>query len=268
MNEEKSVLVCGIGETASAVARMLYKEGCPTAIHQESPPGDLRRRMCFADAWFDGSSTLDGVEARRVKTAADFIAGLRSREFIPILSQPIEDVSGRWPWDVLVDARLDETPRQLIGLADVSIGLGRGFEPGVDCDLAIETDEPDPGALVRAGAVPVRRTATDLDGEILRSECAGVFLTKATIGAVVASGEILGSVAGEFVRAPISGRIGGLARHGIAVTRGAELVEIVGSNARPVVGVTRRNHLISRGVAFAIEMECSGWEPVSFEDWM
>jgi len=68
MSNQSNVLVCG--PTASAAARMLLLSGYPIALHQAAPPPVLRRKMAYADAWFDKNATLEGVEARRVKTGA------------------------------------------------------------------------------------------------------------------------------------------------------------------------------------------------------
>ena len=63
MSDQTCVLVAGIEETASAVAGMLLLSGYAVAIHQQTPPTMLRRKMAFADAWYEGAATLDGVQA-------------------------------------------------------------------------------------------------------------------------------------------------------------------------------------------------------------
>ena len=89
MNDQKCVLVFGIDETASAVARMLLLSGYSVAIHQPTPPTTLRRKMAFADAWYDGAAMLDGVQARRADLSSDFLIGLGNRMFIPVLTHPL-----------------------------------------------------------------------------------------------------------------------------------------------------------------------------------
>ncbi len=132
MSEETCILVCGVGETASAVARRLFAEDRAVAIHQATPPRTLRRKMAFSDAWFDGAASLDGVEARRADLSSEFLLGLRARQFIPLLTQRFADVVERWPWDVIVTARgEDGSPGDyLADLADLTIGLGAGFRRG------------------------------------------------------------------------------------------------------------------------------------------
>ena len=51
------------------------------------------------------------------------------------------------------------------------------------------------------------------------------------------------------------------------IGRGAPIVEIALSRKARVAGISDKNQLVSRGVAFALEMETEGWEPFSFENW-
>lgn len=72
MSDQTCVLVVGIAETASALARMFLLSGYAVAIHQQTPPTMLRRKMAFADAWYEGAAILGGVPARRADASSDF----------------------------------------------------------------------------------------------------------------------------------------------------------------------------------------------------
>jgi xanthine dehydrogenase accessory factor len=270
MSTENCILVCGIDETASAVARRLFLQGYAVAIQQERPPDILRRATTFADAWFDGFSTLEGVDARRARNGAEFLGTLRSGQFIPILRQPFVHAAERWPWDAIVATRASGAPARLLSLAETTVGLGEGFVAGLDCDFVVEVEGPDPGAIVRAGPAPERRRAPARADKFSRREIpavgSGVFRTGKAIGETVQQGEILGAVGGAILRAPVDGRIDGLARNGRSVEHGVTVAEIVDANA-PTVGVPRRAELVARGVAFALEMEFEGWAPAPFEEW-
>jgi xanthine dehydrogenase accessory factor len=273
MSEQICVLVCGIGETASAIARRVFAEDRAVAIHQPTPPRTLRRRMAFSDAWYDGATSLDGVEARRADLSSEFLLGLQTRQFIPILTQRFSDVIERWPWDVIVASRMDEVAsiEDIKNCADLTIGLGAGFIAGTDCDIVIETEGSDPGAIIRSGSVPKRGVRGMRDDTANRYDISaptsGLFQPSKIIGAFVEAGEALGAIGDSVVQASASGRIKGLVRKGQAVLAGSMIGEIITSNAAPVAGVSRRNQLISRGVSFAIEAESCGWTPFSFETW-
>jgi len=270
MSTENCILVCGIDATASAVARRLFLQGYAVALQQDAPPEILRRGATFADAWFDGFASLEGVDARRARSSEEFLSTLRSGQFIPILRQPFDHAVERWPWDAIVATKNSNAPSQLLSLAETTVGLGAGFVAGLDCDFAIEVDGPDPGAVVRARPVPARRAIGARDENFPRREIpavgSGVFRTGKAIGETVQQGEVLGAVGGAILRAPVNGRIDGLLRNGRAVAHGATVAEIVDPNI-PATGVSRRCELVARGVAFALEMEFEGWPLLSFEDW-
>jgi xanthine dehydrogenase accessory factor len=267
-NIDTSILVCGIGEIASAAARRLFAEGYAVALHQETPPRTLWRGMAFADAWFDGGARMDGFEARCIEKKVEFLYGLRGRSFIPVLRRPFADVVEMWSWDIVVAASDSGLkPRLLKGQADITIGLGPPFTAGDDCDMVLEIDGPDPGAIIRNGRPPERRPrGVDVDfadGCPVITPVAGRFTSVQVIGEAVQSGELLGFIGGMPVPAPLAGKLRGLVRPGSDVAAGTTVAEIA-----PVshsLRAARRYQLIARSVSFAIEMETGGWTPVPFE---
>lgn len=269
MNKEKCLLVCGAGERGSAVARRLLGEGYAVVLHQEATPRILRRRMCFADAWFDGATTLGAVEARLVRSPKDFLCGMQTRQFIPILLRPFAEVVERWPWDAIIAAPDpgDRPPPRLVDLAELTIGVGSGFVAGADCDLVVWTEEPDPGAVLRDGdAPPQRRIEYDrraLEYWDVIAPVDGAFAAAQPIGAKVVAGDLLGRIGETAIRAPVAGRISGLARPELSWLAGMPVAEIATAEAAPVAGVGERNKLIARGVSFAIEVEAQGFAPVA-----
>ena len=270
MSKEKTVLVCGVGETASASARRLFLEGYSVTLFRTTAPRVLRRRMGFSDAWYNSFAQLEGVEARRADVSGEFLLGLQTRSFIPLLRQQFQDVIGFWPWDVIVAVEEDAepTPTGLRDLAALTIGIGPGFSAGVNCDLVVETEGADPGAILRAGETAQARRPAPEDSAFVLAPHKGLFRASVSIGLTVEAGEPVGFVGDTPVVAPAGGRLRGVARREEAVTEDAPLAEIAFSRTTQVAGVSERNQLVSRGVAFAIEMESEGWEPFSFEKWM
>lgn len=264
------VLILGIGETASAIARELFLADHIVALHQASPPPNLRRKMAFSDAWFDGSSVLEGVEARRADLVAEFMLGLRSRMFIPVLTHSLSQIIERWPWEVVVDADMAGKKEQtnIKNLAGLTIGVGVGSLAGETCDLSIDAHGNDPGAIRRPGDPVATAKAGDDAGDdspILEAGVAGIFSAAKDIGNIVEAGEAFGCIDGVPAPAPYSGRIRGLVKDGRAVAIGTPIADISASTGAQVAGMTRRNRLIARGVAFAIEMHAEGWTPFSWD---
>ncbi len=268
MTDQISILVFGIDETASAVARMLLLSDYAVAIHQPTPPTTLRRKMAFADAWHDGAAMLDGVQARRADLSSDFLIGLRNRTYIPVLVQTFGDVE-RWAWDVIVDAKSPGERREPIkNLAELTIALGTGSVAGADCDLVIEAFGPNAGAIIRSGAArsSSKNKGNDMHGaqHAIAPET-GIFNTERMIGERVTAKEPLGLIGSMPVLSPVAGRIRGLQRNGRSVCAGEAVADISTMAAAQVSGCGKTNQLIARGVAFAIETEFNESPPVSLD---
>jgi xanthine dehydrogenase accessory factor len=229
--------------------------------------------MAFADAWFDGAATLDGMEARRADLNAEFYLGLGTRAFIPVLTHPFLDVSSRWPWDVIIGSRSGDEPVEgrLKNLAAFTIGLGAGFTAGSDCDIAVDVDGPDYGATFRKSTVPLPRSrpgkATAKETLDLTAPAAGLFYPSKGIGSFVDAGEPIGFIGEAIIRAPGSGRICGLIRKGRAVVAGTPVAAITRSNTARVSGISNQNQLVASGAAFAVEMEIAGCQTIEIEAW-
>jgi xanthine dehydrogenase accessory factor len=272
MSDDTSILVLGMDELASAVARKLHLAGYAVAIHQPTPPRTIRRRMAFVDAWTDGACAFEGVETQRADKTKDLLAALRGGAYIPLLRHPFEEITARWPWDVIVDARerASGALEKLRQHSDFTIGLGRGFCAADHCDVVIDIGGRDPGAVLRQGSIVRKECTEDArfgDGRMVVAPRHGVFQSAKRICEPIKKGEIIGSVGAAPVAAPASGRLRGLARDA-AVTKGAEIAEIVSSPTAEIVGVTRRDRLIARSVAFVIEMERAGHAPITLENFL
>jgi len=270
MSEQQScILVLGADPLASAAARLLFLAGYGVAMQGRGAPKVLRRQMSFADAWSKGEATLDGVTARRVRSDIEFVIGLRRKAFIPVLAPPFAGASERWSWDAIVDGRTESERADDNFRADapVRIGLGAGFIAGADCDLVIATEGPDPGAVIRKGAVPGKILSPGDRGleERIVTPVAGVFVTNREIGERTREGGVLGYVEGSMVReeiaAPFAGLILGLLPPGAAVSAYDAVAELSLRFATPYSGVSGADQLLARAVHFALEMELNGWEP-------
>jgi xanthine dehydrogenase accessory factor len=146
MDENLCLLVLGVGPVALTVARAALLGGMSVALyaeHFQAPEDRL---------------SVEGVEVRLARDKTTFLAGLRQKAFIPVLIRNLANNVERWPWDVLVDARVSEGAARLPHgfSATLRIALGAGPVAGVDCDLVVVVDGPDPGALIRKGAAPAR----------------------------------------------------------------------------------------------------------------
>lgn len=272
MSEQSSILVLGLGPIASATARLLFLAGFSVAIDQAQDPKILRRKMSFADCWGGANACLDGVDALTARRENEFLAGLRQKEFVPVLTRPIAGAVERWPWDFVIDASRESgaaAPPLLdapfrIGLSDGGPG---GPVAGEDCDLVIATEGPDPGALLRAGPAPKTVSRAEIgfvSGGLVASPTTGRFRAESVIGAAVEKGQALGHVGAAPILAPRAGRLVGLRRPGAGVAAGEWVAEVAHDPQTPFAGVGKREQQIARAALFAVQMEVNGWEPVAF----
>jgi xanthine dehydrogenase accessory factor len=215
--------------------------------------------MALSDAWYDGSATLDGVEARRADRADALLRGMRSMAYLPVLPHPADKVP-RWRWDIVVDARAapDHATRRIKGLAALTISLVPGVVAGSDCDLAIETGGPNPGAVIKVGSALTTPRSARWENPI-SAPATGHFMAKCRIGDKVARGDVLGFVGVFPVMAADSGRMLGLVRDGHPVTAGDIIAEITSNPATLVSGIANPDQMMARAVEFAIELEVRGW---------
>jgi xanthine dehydrogenase accessory factor len=260
-----TVLVRGSGDVGSAVAVVLRRAGYGVAIHEVAAPAAPRRGMAFADAVFDGECALDGVLARRVEVAA--LAGSGAGEAIAVCVAPLREVLDAMRPDVLVDARMRkrERPERQIDLAALTIGLGPSFVAGETTHLAIETQwGEDLGSVLEDGATRAlggepRSFAGHGRERFVYAPVAGVLCTSASIAQRVRAGDVVATIGEDRLEAPLDGILRGLTHDGVAVARGAKVLEVdPRGDVSKVVGIGERPRRIAEGVLRAIEQAGPG----------
>ena len=244
------------------MAHQLYRAGARVLLCDVARPTHARRGMSFIDALFDGEALLEGVVARRVTTLRAAAEVWNGGDAIPIVSLPEQDLRAL-EFDVAVDAtmRRDAEPVDRRSLAAMTVGLGPGFAPGLNCDVAIETQWGDAlgdvlrdrGTASLAGGPPL------LDGvgreRFVFAGRAGLWRTDAAIGQRVAAGEVVGSIDAAPVRAPLNGSLRGLTRNGLEVAADDSIVEVDPRRPPEVFGLGTRPRAVARGVCAALGLE-------------
>jgi xanthine dehydrogenase accessory factor len=258
----RTVLVRGSGDIGSAVAHCLFTAGYAVILHDGPAPAAPRRGMAFTDAIFDGAATLSGVEGRRVNDLTALSPLLEAHGCVPIVVVPFDETLAAVSPGVLVDARMRKraVPEAQMSLAALTIGLGPNFVAGETTHLVIETSWGERlGALVTAGpSAPLAGEPRTYGGHardrFIYAPAAGVFRTQCSIADVVAAGQVVATLDGVDLAAPLSGILRGLVRDGVPVEAGAKCVEVDprGDSAH-VLGIGERPGTIARGVLAAIE---------------
>ena len=189
--------------------------------------------MAFHDALFEDRIEVDGIKGARAETAAEISSvPAISRQVAATPLRPADLIAMR-KFDALVDARMQKyrATSDLRGMAEVTVGLGPNFEPGFNCDVAIETHPSKPGIIVESGKTrPPDGLASNL-GEagkerFVYSRLDGTWRTPLDVGAQVHKGVATGNHAGVPVFASMDGVLRGIARDGTFAPKGVKLVEI------------------------------------------
>jgi xanthine dehydrogenase accessory factor len=257
-----TVLVRGSGDVGSAVAVVLHRAGIGVAIHEVAAPSAPRRGMAFADAVFDGETSLDGLVARRVDDVASLAQTVASGS-IPVTTAPLDDVLAALAPDVLVDARMRKraVPEPQLHLAPLTIGMGPNVVAGETTHLAIETQWGEHlGAVLEAGATrALGGEPRSFEGHgrdrFVYAPVDGVLRTAARIAQRVSAGEVVATVGDEPLHAPLDGILRGLTHDGVEVAAGTKVVEVdPRGDVSKVTGLGARPRRIGEGVLRAIEV--------------
>jgi xanthine dehydrogenase accessory factor len=251
------VLVRGTGDIGSAIALALFRDGYPVLLHDGTAPATMRRGMAFADAVFDGTAVLDGVTARRVDLSPALVDMLMTRDAVIVTCAPFQDVLGATTWSAIIDARLRKRtkPTPLLGLAPITIGVGPNFVAGETVNFAIETSlDGRQGMIVESGPTsPLAGGPLPLGGvgreRFIYAPVSGRLRTTVRIGAAVAMGAVVATIADTVLVAPLAGVIRGLTHDDVAVASGAKVAEIdPRGDPSKVFGVSERPRCIAEGV--------------------
>jgi xanthine dehydrogenase accessory factor len=230
--EDTLVLVRGGGDLGTGVAHRLHRCGFTVMVTELAQPLCVRRAVCFGEAVYSGSVTVEGVTARR---ADDPMIGMAytAMDEVPVVIDADNEVVGRMRPPIVVDARL---AKQNLGTrsrdAPLVVGLGPGFTAGRDCRVVIETNRGH-----NLGRVYWEGTAEADTGEpepvrgfmgerVLRAPADGIFQAQREIGDLVQPGDVLGRVGDAPVTAQFAGVVRGLLHTGLPVTAGLKVGDL------------------------------------------
>ncbi|HIQ05263.1 MAG TPA: EF2563 family selenium-dependent molybdenum hydroxylase system protein [Anaerolineae bacterium] len=253
------VLIKGAGDLATGVAYRLHKIGFPVVMTELPRPMVVRRAVSFAQAVFDGETTVEGIIARRVATP-DEVANLLADGVIPVLVDPQAACRQTLAPVVMVDAIMAKrnTGTRIVD-ALLVIALGPGFQAGVDCHAVIETNRGHwLGRVIWKGsAQPNTGTPGLVAGRqaerVLRSPTEGYVRPLHSIGDRVAEGEIVATVAGQEVMAPFDGVLRGLIHESVPVKAGMKIGDVdPRSEASYCFSISEKSLAIGGGVIEAI----------------
>jgi xanthine dehydrogenase accessory factor len=226
---EQLVVVRGGGDLATGAVWRLWRARFPVVVCELAQPLTVRRTVSVSSAVSTGSTDVEGMPARLATSAAEALQIAGSGVVAVMVSPGLPALQP----DVVIDARLAKRNIDTsIDDAALVVGLGPGFEAGVDVHAVVETMRgPRLGRVLWTGSAAADTGVPgDIGGRaaerVVRAPAPGEVSWVVDIGARVASGQTLGRVAGHVLSAPFDGIVRGLIAPGTAVPCGLKIADV------------------------------------------
>lgn len=261
--KELVIAIKGAGEMATGIATRLFQANFKHIFMVEiKNPMAVRRRVSFCEAIHDGTIEVEGVRAKKVLDMSE-IPRVWANNCIPVLVDPgwksIETIRPQVVVDAIIAKKNLGTRKED---APLVIGLGPGFEAGLDVHKVIETLRGhNLGRIIDKGCPapntgipgPIKGYTSE---RVLRAPCLGTFTAHIPLGAMVKKNEIIGHVGNQPVIATIDGILRGLIRDNTRVKEGLKIGDIDPRGNRDyVTSISEKARAIGGGVLEAILRE-------------
>lgn len=228
----ETIIIRGGGDLATGIAHRLYKSGFKVIILEVEKPLAIRRKVSFCEVVYSGEITIEGVKGVFARNLDEIYEALESSH-IPVYIDPEGEIISKINPLAVVDSIM---AKKNLGttkdLAPITIGVGPGFEAGVDVDLVVETKRGHfLGKTIYSGRA---EEDTGIPGDIMgyneerivRAVDSGVVEHFSSIGDKVSAGDLICKTGEGEVIAKISGILRGLIKEGLHVEKGLKIGDI------------------------------------------
>ena len=225
-------IIRGAGDLASGIALRLWHSGFDIVMTETEHPTSIRRTVSFSEAVIKGRTDVEDVSAQKADNITH-AKELMKRDILPVLVDPACDCLCELKPDILIDAIL---AKRNIGTAitdaPIVIGVGPGFESGVDCHAVVETMRGHSlgRAIYKGSALPNTNIPGRIGGfegeRVLRAPAEGVFRGTRQIGDTVAAGDVVGFVGDKPMMCTIGGVLRGLLADGTQTHEGMKAGDV------------------------------------------
>ena len=229
---QKICLVRGAGDIATGTIQKLIRAGFKCVVTEVSNPSSIRRKVSLSEAIYEQKKVVEDIEAVLCENL-DEIGQYLERYNPVIIVDPKLTILNKMKFDVVVDAILAKKNTGLKKeMADITIGLGPGFEAGVDCDIVIETMRGHDLARIIEQGFAKKNTGIPgiIDGfsneRVIYSDFDGQFTHIKSISDIVNKEEIIAKVGDNYIRATLDGVIRGMIRDNFEVKKGLKIIDI------------------------------------------
>lgn len=229
---QKICLIRGAGDIATGTIQKLVRAGFKCVVTEVINPSSIRRKVSLSEAIYEKKATVEDIEAVLCENL-DEIGQYLDRYNPVIIVDPKLTILNKMKFDVVVDAILAKKNTGLKKeMAEITIGLGPGFEAGVDCDIVIETMRGHDLARIIEQGFAKKNTSIPgiIDGfsneRVIYSDFDGQFTHIKSISDIVNKEEIIAKVGDNYIRATLDGVIRGMIRDNFEVKKGLKIIDI------------------------------------------
>lgn len=228
----KLVVLRGGGDIASGIGHRLKRSGFKVVILEIEKPLCIRRMVSFSEAMYSGQIEIEGIKGVKVSTIEEIYDQLNNSN-IPVIADEKAEIIKELKPDIVIDAIL---AKKNLGthkdMAPVTIGIGPGFEAGLDVDFVIESNRGhDLGRVIEKGRAEEN---TGLPGSIMgysaerviRATASGEIRHFVDLGDIIEEGTLISKIGDSEIVAQISGMIRGLIKDGSPVEEGLKIGDI------------------------------------------
>lgn len=262
---DKKIWIRGAGDLATGIALRLYRSGFDIIMSDTAVPTTVRRTVAFSPAVYTGETSVEGITGKLCENISMIDTVIESG-CIPVIVDPSGEIMKEYKPDVIVDAIIAKTNiGTKITDADIVIGVGPGFNAGVDCHAVVETKRGhNLGRVLWSGsAYPNTGVPGNIGGytveRIIRATADGVFRAKVSIGDYVKAGDLLAYCDETPVYANIDGIVRGLLQDGVKVKTGMKSGDVdPRAEKEYCFSVSDKASAIGGGVLEAILSKISG----------
>lgn len=229
---EDIIIVRGGGDIATGTIHKLFQSGFPVVILEIEKPSAIRRKVAFSEAMYEGEAMVEGVICKRAEHF-NHINEILAEGKIPIIKDENCDILNTVKPLALVDGIL---AKKNLGtrkeMAPITVGLGPGFEAGVDVDAVIETRRGhDLGRIIWEGFAAKNTGIPGIIGgygkeRVIHSPDFGVIKNINHISDTVTKGQVIAYIGETKVEATIDGVLRGIIKNGYPVVKGLKIADI------------------------------------------
>lgn len=230
--ENTRVLIRGAGDIASGIAHRLFNSGFSVFMAETEKPSAIRRKVSFSEAVYDGRQEVEGVKAVFSKDPEEAIY-TASKGYISVFVDPelafLKDINPLVVVDAILAKKNLGTRKEM---AEIVIGVGPGFEAGLDCHAVVETQRGH-----NLGKVIIKGKAAENSGipgeisgftveRVIYAPASGKIKLLKDIGNKVIKGERIALIGDVEVRTKVNGVLRGMIREGYNVFKGMKIGDV------------------------------------------